>query len=82
MRMVRFQMRGFRRFEDAEINVDAPVVAVVGPNESGKTTLLDALVKLGQTGAFDARDATRNLNLQGRVLDVLPREVVDRMFGV
>lgn len=48
-----------------------PVIAVVGSNESGKTTLLNALVKLHQTGPFDPRDATRNLDLQERVLEAL-----------
>ena len=71
MRMVAFQMRGFRRFENAEINVDAPVVALVGPNESGKTTVLDALVKLSQNVAFTPDDETRDLPLQGPVLEAL-----------
>ena len=75
MRMVRFAVRGFRRFEDAEVNLDAPVVALVGPNESGKTTLLDALVHLGNLGnqVFDVRDQTRDLTLNGRVLEALYR---------
>ena len=75
MRMVRFAVRGFRRFEDAEVNLDAPVVALVGPNESGKTTLLDALVHLGNLGnqVFDVRDQTRGLTLNGRVLEALYR---------
>ena len=71
MRMVKFQMRRFRRFESAEINIDAPVIALVGPNESGKTTLLNALTKLHQTAGFDPRDATGDLDFDGRVLEAL-----------
>ena len=72
--MVWFALRGFRRFEDAELNVDAPVVALVGPNESGKTSLLDALVHLGGHGnrVFDVRDLTdltRDATMNGRVLE-------------
>ena len=52
------RLRGYRRFEDAEINLDAPVVAVVGPNESGKTSLLQALVKLQSQARLDERDPT------------------------
>ncbi len=31
----------FRRFESARVNLDASVIALVGPNEAGKSTLLD-----------------------------------------
>ena len=34
---------GYRRFVEATINLDAKMVAVLGPNESGKSSLLDAL---------------------------------------
>ena len=53
------------------MNVDAPVVALVGPNESGKTTLLDALVHLGKPHnmLFDVRDLTRDSTMNGRVLE-------------
>ena len=73
--MVWFELRGFRRFEDAKLNTAAPVVAVVGPNESGKTSLLKALVHLGQPGnkRFGARDLTRDVNVAGRVLEATYR---------
>ena len=59
MRLVKMRLRGFRRFEDATIILDAPVVAVVGPNESGKTSLLKALVQLASPNRLDGRDITR-----------------------
>ena len=59
MRLVKMRLRRFRRFEDATIILDAPVVAVVGPNESGKTSLLKALVQLSSSDGLDARDITR-----------------------
>ena len=59
MRLVKMRLRGFRRFEDATIILDAPVVAVVGPNESGKTSLLKALVQLASPIRLDGRDITR-----------------------
>ena len=59
MRLVWLELRGYRRFENAKINLDAPVVALVGPNEAGKSSLLKALVDVVRTGDFDERDFTR-----------------------
>lgn len=73
MRLVRFRMNGFRRFESADVNLDAPVVALVGPNEAGKTSLLNALVQSGMSGAFNERDITRDYTPQGNVLEALYR---------
>ena len=48
MRMVAFRLRRYRRFEE-EVTLDLTprVVAVVGPNEAGKTSLLNALEAVG-----------------------------------
>lgn len=43
MRLISARIRGFGRLVDTKINLDAKVIAVVGPNEAGKTTLLRAL---------------------------------------
>ena len=36
MRLVWLNLRRFRRFQDARVNLDAPVIALVGPNEAGE----------------------------------------------
>ena len=69
MRLVWLRLQRFRRFQAVRINLDAPVIAVVGPNEAGKSTLLDALVALGRSGEFDPRDITRTLQPAQRVLE-------------
>ena len=71
MRLVWLELRGYRRFESAKINLDAPVVALVGPNEAGKSSLLHAIVAAGSFDEFDERDFTRNLEPQVQILDAL-----------
>lgn len=45
--MVAFRLEGYRRFEaQSTLDLTPRVVAIVGPNEAGKTSLLDALEKL------------------------------------
>lgn len=68
MRLVWLELNGYRRFERAKINLDAPVIALVGPNEAGKSTLLKALVSLDNDAAFDIRDFTRGMTPQNTVL--------------
>ena len=69
MRIVNLRLRCFRRFVDAEINLDAPVIAVVGPNEAGKTSVLDALVQARTPNKIQPRDLTRGRESQGPVLE-------------
>ena len=46
MRLVKIRIAGFRRFKDATLNLDADLIAIVGPNEAGKSSLLQALTYL------------------------------------
>jgi predicted ATP-dependent endonuclease of OLD family len=51
---------GYRRFADtARIDVDGPLTAIVGPNEAGKTSLLDAMSRL------DGNVASRVFGVRG-----------------
>lgn len=44
MRLIKVQLEGIRRFEETDaLLVSDRLVAVVGPNEAGKTSLLRAL---------------------------------------
>ncbi|SDB93979.1 AAA domain-containing protein [Sanguibacter gelidistatuariae] len=46
MRLISARIRGYGRIVDSKINLDAKVIAIVGPNEAGKTTLLKALTHI------------------------------------
>lgn len=43
MRLISARIRGAGRLRDTTIKLDQKVIAIVGPNEAGKTTLLNAL---------------------------------------
>lgn len=59
--MVAARIEGYRRFEaTSTLDLTPRVVAIVGPNEAGKSSLLDALENLTTRGSleFDERDFT------------------------
>jgi hypothetical protein len=60
MRLISIGTHGYRRFvERNEMNVDGRVVAIVGPNEAGKTSLLNALRHLNVSGDFSQGELSR-----------------------
>jgi ABC-type transport system involved in cytochrome c biogenesis ATPase subunit len=59
MRLVSAHIRGYGRLVDTKVNLDAKVIAVVGPNEAGKTTLLHALTHVDADGAVPVQQRSR-----------------------
>jgi predicted ATP-dependent endonuclease of OLD family len=61
MRLVSVEVEGFRRFaRKARMSLDGRVIAVVGPNEAGKTSFLRAMAHLNGRGEFDPADFARS----------------------
>lgn len=53
-------LNGFRRFaEPAELRTNGKLVAILGPNEAGKTSLLAAITHIGHKTPFSKSDLTR-----------------------
>lgn len=56
MRLISAEIAGIGRIVNSKVNLDSSVIAVVGPNEAGKTTFLNALTFLeSRTALISAR---------------------------
>lgn len=64
LRLVKVNIHGFGRLADGSMDLSPRVIAVVGPNEAGKSTLLEALVYLSD------RSSTLSTTRRSRTLDV------------
>lgn len=69
MKLIWFEVRGYKRFaEHSKVNLSEKLVAVVGPNEAGKTSLLRCLEHFNNRTAFEAsggsQETTRGLAVQ------------------
>ncbi|HEU4914145.1 MAG TPA: DNA replication/repair protein RecF [Candidatus Saccharimonadales bacterium] len=51
------RLQHFRSYEDASFEIDPGVNIIVGPNASGKTNLLEAILIVALGGSYKAKDA-------------------------
>jgi hypothetical protein len=60
MRLKLVSVRGYKRFaQQSKLDTRGPLIAIVGPNEAGKTSLLETMEHISSGDAFDAREFTR-----------------------
>src|SRR5687767_11668530 len=79
MRLCRFVLEGYKRFaERASLETDDHLIALVGPNESGKTTLLKALKRLNDNDGYDSRERTLNWKGETRLIATFTLDDADR----
>lgn len=65
MRLVSIELQNFRRFQGLHrLNVDGKVIALIGPNEAGKSSVLEALAAFGSQERFRPDQITREVQLQ------------------
>ena len=61
MRLISARFWAFGRLAEAQVNLDHKVVAIVGPNEAGKTTLLRALAYINNGESLTVAQRSRGL---------------------
>lgn len=79
MRLISARIQGYGRIVDSKVNLDSKVIAVVGPNEAGKTTFLKALAHIDssepvpvpqRSRGADTTDETSTTSLEFALEDV------------
>lgn len=79
MRLISVQVEGYKRFDKpATLWVTSPLIAVVGPNEAGKTSLLEALEHLSRDAAMTRTEYTDRRQPEGNAAVVTARYAVER----
>lgn len=64
MKLVAFAVEGYRRFAaKTSVKLHGDLVAFVGPNEAGKSSLLRAIAHLHRDGGFEPNERPRRTNL-------------------
>lgn len=63
MRLTRLELRRFRRFVSEDLDLSEPLIALTGPNEAGKTSLLRAIRLLDGEVEVESKDVTRGTDL-------------------
>src|SRR5690348_12995067 len=59
LRLISLHVKEYRRLVDVKVNLAGRLIAIVGPNEAGKTSLLDALARLNSGEAVPPQDVCR-----------------------
>lgn len=59
MRLTKVEFKGYKRLADTAVNVDSKLIAFVGPNEAGKSSVLEALLWLRSTSGLPTGALTR-----------------------
>ena len=79
MQMIAFSIEGYRRFvERTSVKLHGKMIAFVGPNEAGKSSLLKAMARVNAPGPFDRTEFPRRSTVEPRLAWILQLDEEDR----
>ena len=79
MRLLKLKVVNFRRFAgEQSIDLNEDLIALVGPNEAGKSSVLDALALLCRSSVPSAADTTRGTDGPSDISGLFLLEPEDR----
>ncbi|POG56246.1 AAA family ATPase [Haloferax marisrubri] len=68
MELIGVNVQGFRRFKDpTSVRLLENLIALIGQNESGKTSFLDALEELNSEDEIEAQNQTRRVDITTKI---------------
>lgn len=81
MNILTLEVCGFRRFESkTSVRLSERLIAVLGPNEAGKSSVLEALLRLNNDEAIPDRDITRRGGTEPHIKARFELDRMDREF--
>lgn len=78
MRLISARVRGYGRIIDSKVNLDTKVIAIVGPNEAGKTTILKALAHVDKNEPVPLSQRSRGTDVTDDTPTILLDYVLDQ----
>ena len=61
MRLAYLKLSGYKRFKETTVNLDRTLIAFIGPNEAGKSSIFQALVHMENHDPISRKELTKDI---------------------
>jgi hypothetical protein len=79
MEIISFSIEGYRRFVNrSSVKLHGKMIAFVGPNEAGKTSILNAMSRVNINGTFERTEYARRQTVEPRLAWVLQLDETEK----
>ncbi|MEX2477226.1 MAG: AAA family ATPase [Gracilimonas sp.] len=72
MKLYRAKIKGFKRLSNVDITLNGKIIAIIGPNEAGKSSFLEALEHVENNNPIPEKSLSRNsqINPKDKVIEL------------